>query len=236
MAETLTIKTKAERSSNAILYVIARNKQVDELPITLMKHKFARGNEIKKGLYVPATDMIYQYSVSRNEYVRNNPAFAFQTVRQWGLKVSGKAQTKQFSAKGKVYVYGRTLKWHEYQGIAKPVQFLQKTRDLTNQSTGAGQQIDAMPDGFRINAPVPPPDMHYLSTMDHTAIAPKKEKPDQAFISRMQPDDLARYMQADRSKKLHMLRERIVSEANSIDFFATARALSAEGMRVEQDE
>jgi hypothetical protein len=155
-------------------------------------------------------------------------------VRQWGLKVSGKAQTKQFSAKGKVYVYGRTLKWHEHQGIAMP--FCRKSRDLTNPSTGAGQQIDAMPDGFRINTPIPPPDMHYMAAMDHTAIAPKKEKPDQAFISRMQPDDLARYMQADRSKKLHMLRERIVSEANSIDFFATARALSAEGMHVEQDE
>jgi hypothetical protein len=107
-------KTKSEISSNAILRAIAINKKQDELLIELIENKSAR--TVKKGLYVPATDTVYQFCTKKKAFIRDDPKFAFHSVRQWGIKVTKKSHPPKFSAKGKVYVDGQTIAWHEEQG------------------------------------------------------------------------------------------------------------------------
>jgi hypothetical protein len=109
-------KTKASISSNDILYVIASNQKLDELPIELKEQKSASGDDVKKGLYIPSSDMIYKYCISRKQYIKDDPACSFDSVRQWGIKVTRRTYPIQFSAKGKVYVFGQTIAWHESHG------------------------------------------------------------------------------------------------------------------------
>jgi len=112
-------RTKSEISSNAILRAIATNKKLSELPIELKEWKSARDDDVKKGLYIPATDTIYKFCTKQNKYIRNDPKFAFKTVRQWGVDVMQRSYPVQLSAKGRVYVDGQTLAWHESQGKAQ---------------------------------------------------------------------------------------------------------------------
>ena len=89
---------------------------MDELPIELKMSKNQRAYNNKMGLYIASLDVIYGFCSKRRKYIKDEQAFTFETVRQWGLNALEAKGPKRLSAKGVVYVDDNTIAWHEANG------------------------------------------------------------------------------------------------------------------------
>ena len=96
--------------ANAILYLIARNKKSNLLPITMHNGSLST---ICKAVYNPSTNRVHAFCPNAKRYMTDSDAHTFDSVRQWGLYALG---VERLSVKAKACVDERSIAWHEANG------------------------------------------------------------------------------------------------------------------------
>ena len=182
---------------------------MDELSIEIRMSKNARAYNNKTGLYVASLDVIFGFCSKRKKFIKNEPDFSFETVRQWGLHVIEAKSPKRLSAKGVVYVDDNTIAWHEANGEMLCFLCLYLLTHLI--SSGIGDQLRAVqpPEVADVQAPEP-------STSSSHEFA-------FAMGSKMDA-----YRKMDNEKKMQAVRLKIV-HANDRNMFSSIKTFAVEG-------
>ena len=223
------MRGEPQMSSNAILRAIASKKKVDELPIELREQK-----RVKKGLFIPATDTVHRFCTKRNKYIRDDPASAFSSVRQWGIKVTKRSHPPKFSAKGKVYVDGRTIAWHEARGVLHTPPLVGPML-IDSPHSGIGAEIEQPPPPLPASAqnepvvPIPAvPADHASKSISFENLSHKA--PTKEFSLLMGDSDMKLYHECNLDGKLKMIRERLPVHLDRC--MISALIMTTEGARV----
>ncbi len=95
-------------SANAVLHIIGIFKKSEKIEIEIGK-----GRTLTKALYIRSSNKIHSFCPTVKDYLTNDPASTFDSVRQWGMHALG---VSRLSVKGEARVDDRTIKWHETKG------------------------------------------------------------------------------------------------------------------------
>ena len=120
-------KTNALIPANGILYVLAHNLDVPELPIEFRKGTRKGPPQIKRGLYRVETDTVHPFNPDSDSYDLDR---SFGSLRRWCLYGVDTISKSHFTVKARIFFQDKCLADHETAGPSLEPRALPR-RDLT---------------------------------------------------------------------------------------------------------